>query len=280
MYYTISHTTNYAYTILGQSVSGTIHSVYKKTINLVLNGQLLSLQAANSPVSPLSLITELDALEFESLDASPGQSFTISNSQILFSSCCFSFSHAQTSHTKLTTALSAKHISSLRDTLADTLRTSDAVGFQPLFTASSDLSSSPVLSAAKKQLLACDQHYSYDAYNLASESLVALLGLGIGLTPSGDDFLCGVLAGLQLLGMYRHPFSGFLRTEIKAHLEDTNDISAAFLTCALQNQYSTAINMLINSPSVHQITTTFADIGHSSGIDTLCGVLYAFQLCI
>ena len=54
-----------AYHILQSHAVGHVHSVYRKTINLQFGEQLVSLQTASSPVSPLSLITELsqDAME-------------------------------------------------------------------------------------------------------------------------------------------------------------------------------------------------------------------------
>ena len=101
-----------------------------------------------------------------------------------------------------------------------------------------------------------------------------LIGLGIGLTPSGDDFLCGVLAGLTLLGLRDSQDFRHLSAEISRNLAKTNAISAAFLRCAMDGQFSEAL-VTLGSVSFSQSLQMFHDIGHSSGADTLCGLYFA-----
>lgn len=105
-----------------------------------------------------------------------------------------------------------------------------------------------------------------------------LIGLGVGLTPSGDDFLCGVLAGLYIQGKEFSEFAYRLRDNIRKNLHRTNDISAAFLSCAMDGHFSHAVNELWNNPSTEQISKMFHEIGHSSGMDTLCGIYFLFFL--
>ena len=54
---------------------------------------------------------------------------------------------------------------------------------------------SMMLVAAKKKIERCTRLYRNKKYTETGIELARLIGLGIGLTPSGDDFLCGVLAG-------------------------------------------------------------------------------------
>ena len=61
----ITRTSQYAFDFLNRHRRGAVHSVYKKTINLEMDGQLLAIQVSGSPLSPLSLITDQTA---ESLD--------------------------------------------------------------------------------------------------------------------------------------------------------------------------------------------------------------------
>lgn len=118
-------------------------------------------------------------------------------------------------------------------------------------------------------------HYTTAAHNLSS-----LIGLGIGLTPSGDDFLCGVLAGFILRGMDCHPFAAAVREQLQQKLENTNDISRIFLHCALQGQFSEAVCSLTKATSPAKLSAAFHAIGHSSGMDTLCGILYVLKLTL
>ena len=66
----ITHTSTYADNILCQCSSGIVHSVYNKTINIQTEGQLLALQSAASPLSPVSLVTNLEQEDLAS-PASP-----------------------------------------------------------------------------------------------------------------------------------------------------------------------------------------------------------------
>ena len=59
---------------------------------------------------------------------------------------------------------------------------------------------SMMLVAAKKKIEQCTRLYRNKEYTETGIELARLIGLGIGLTPSGDDSLCGVLAGLILTG--------------------------------------------------------------------------------
>src|SRR5699024_12032683 len=71
MKYHITETASFAAGILSQYSTGTVHSVYRKTINLHLGPALVALQAASSPLSPVSLITDLQAPEMEALSIQP-----------------------------------------------------------------------------------------------------------------------------------------------------------------------------------------------------------------
>src|SRR5690606_34858462 len=62
-----------------------------------------------------------------------------------------------------------------------------------------------------------------------------LLGLGPGLTPSGDDFLAGALAALYGVGARDHV--QLLWSKLEPCLSSaTNEISAAHLRCAASGQ--------------------------------------------
>jgi hypothetical protein len=49
------------------------------------------------------------------------------------------------------------------------------------------------------------------------------------------------------------------------------------LDCSVQHHFSLAVNSLTDLPSADRILNVFSAIGHSSGIDTLCGVAYGLS---
>jgi len=104
-----------------------------------------------------------------------------------------------------------------------------------------------------------------------------LLGLGPGLTPSGDDFLGGVMLALVALG-YRS-----LARPIEVHVlasarDRTNAISAAHLRCAARGEGSAAIHGLLAAlcgQSMRSMSIwgrAVDQIGHSSGWDMVAGI--------
>ena len=135
-----------------------------------------------------------------------------------------------------------------------------------------------ILKAVKNHLLTIQEMAKAPKPSLSeiTKELAHLIGLGIGLTPSGDDFLTGILAGLILCDQDQSPFALKLKEEVPKHLQDTNDISRAFLSCALKGQFSQTIKILQEHPDIDAagLQENFLKIGHSSGIDTLCGIYF------
>lgn len=115
--------------------------------------------------------------------------------------------------------------------------------------------------------------------------LESLLGLGPGLTPSGDDFIVGALVALHLLGC------GELRDALWRSLralapESTNEISGAHLSAAARGFASAALHDILNDVLAGNADRLDARIraidaiGHTSGWDALAGavaVLHAWS---
>lgn len=283
MNYKIKTSTIYIEQLLSQMKGTTshLHSVYRKTINISAGDSLIALQTAGSPVSPISLITNLNEKEMSHLGICTGDIVHFSDESIEINGCnsCYRFSHSDPViyDTHLTGTLPYPNVHRLAANIKSAVSSVDTGGFEILFNQKTNENTSLMLLAAKDRISQSFSLYTTEKYSESSAELARLIGLGIGLTPSGDDFLCGVLAGLQLAGASSHPFTHSLREAIRLHLSDTVDVSAAFLRCALENQYSLAVNSLHDIPCAREIKDTFLKIGHSSGIDTLCGIWYAFQ---
>ena len=111
-----------------------------------------------------------------------------------------------------------------------------------------------------------------------SERCASLIGLGHGTTPSGDDFLSGLLAGLDFSG------AGDLSKELVEGLPDpaglTTHIGARQLLQAYQGRHLEAMAQLLlgDSPEkVREAAQQIVGIGASSGRDLLRGVLLALD---
>ena len=111
---------------------------------------------------------------------------------------------------------------------------------------------------------------------------VDLLGLGPGLTPSGDDLLCGVLVALHAVG--ETDMARALYAEIaKAAPSATSPISGAFLRAAAEGLGCEALHAAIAAILEGQIEAlagrveALGRIGHTSGWDALAGALLVLQ---
>ena len=117
----------------------------------------------------------------------------------------------------------------------------------------------------------------------APASVRPLIGLGSGLTPSGDDLLVGYLAGLWCAvrnSRERTQFvTGLGETVIRlSHL--TNAISRTYLTHAARGQVSSRLADLAeaicrgeNSDRLLAAAESAMQVGHTSGMDAVTGLL-------
>lgn len=275
MNYSVTAASGYAIRLVGSHNHGAVHSVYRKAINLSLDGQLVALQAAGSPLSPISLILPLSEGEIAALPVAVGDPISASPGMLQIGQlCAFSFAHVRPQDLALASALPKEQLAILEERILQALSSQDAGSFELLLSNPERAGQIPFLAIAKERLCHSSQALSLSEWEEGAQSLCRLMGLGLGLTPGGDDFLCGVLAGLILCDSQAHPFARILEEEIAEHLSDTNDISAAFLRCALDGQFSQAVHSLRSLPTQAQILSVFSEIGHSSGTDTLCGIAY------
>lgn len=278
----ITETASFAAHILKHHPVGSVHSVYRKTINLNFGTHLISLQSASSPLSPISLITSLDEMEMKTLSVHPGDPVTVHGQTLTIFSAegltVFTLTNATVFPSFVPNCFSDISMSAIEEAI----RISESGGISELFSekkqkASSDFGKEAFLSIARTRMTDAETFLQDDLYEEACRALVQMLGLGIGLTPSGDDFLCGVLAGLLFSGKWNHSFSRLLRQELSFHLGDTNDISRAFLSCALSQHFSRPVKELPSCKDTYAVLSSFGQIGHSSGIDSLCGIYFILR---
>lgn len=111
-----------------------------------------------------------------------------------------------------------------------------------------------------------------------------LVGRGLGLTPSGDDVLCGFGTGLRFLYSEAYPKAWNLYTRAVRDMvpSKTTRVSEAYLE-AMCRRYANAdyLNLLdaIRSGRLDDLPAlieTVLNVGHTSGADSLLGFAAAF----
>ena len=113
----------------------------------------------------------------------------------------------------------------------------------------------------------------------------ALLGLGQGLTPSGDDVLTGMFL---VLGLEGSPFQGtdqLLGTLLTGCEEQTTEVSWQMLTAAASGYYKEALVEFAEAlggggDQLRPAAEHILSIGHSSGRDLLLGCLTAWEVLL
>jgi len=122
----------------------------------------------------------------------------------------------------------------------------------------------------------------------AVRDLAKLVGLGEGLTPSGDDILVGVLAGLDASREVSDDAAA-LRTKLRAELERgtsrTTRLAAQMLDAAAAGFYAEPVLGVLETlaapkpgaKALERAVAALLAIGHRSGGDTLRGISAALE---
>ncbi|HJS32433.1 MAG TPA: DUF2877 domain-containing protein [Alphaproteobacteria bacterium] len=134
-----------------------------------------------------------------------------------------------------------------------------------------------LLRAAAGPLEALRNWVSSDVQREQPARAVDLLGLGPGLTPSGDDALGGALIALQAYGR-AHAARDLSDLLLAAPLAATGTISRAHLACAIDGEGHETLHTLLSAlasagpEAIIAATERVTAIGQSSGWDTMAGV--------
>ncbi len=108
-------------------------------------------------------------------------------------------------------------------------------------------------------------------------------GVGPGLTPGGDDFLCGMLIALNVLQAFFQRDSSQMIAQVYELGKSANPFTQAFLHCAAKGQligkYKEWIiaSVTPDTATVINRTRELLSIGSTSGADTAVGFLLTVQ---
>lgn len=123
----------------------------------------------------------------------------------------------------------------------------------------------------------------------AALSAGALIGAGIGLTPTGDDFLCGLLLALRRAGRDgAKALARRLSAGVSQALETraTTDVSRQMLRFHLCGRaprlYEQLVEDLLDGACgrIPEDLLKLAEVGYSSGIDFACGAAGGLHLLL
>ena len=269
-----------------------VHSVFRTSANLLYHGQLVTLLDDTRPLYPCAvrLGGPLPAL-------TAGEPVLLCRERILFprSGTTVMLDRAQVTSLSLLSppsTLQQPHpaaAEALRETI---LTRGKPEGFAPLLTmleaSPSPLPDNPYVRYAADRIPALFAALRQRDAEAAGEAAYSIAGCGIGLTPSADDFLCGVMASVLASAIARGEPNKWL--PITAAMAEraaprTNLISAAFLRQAACGQLSSDVLTLIRTlyssvlslrlPSAAMNVIAF---GETSGTDILTGIYFGQKI--
>ncbi|MDI2586920.1 DUF2877 domain-containing protein [Psychrobacillus sp. NEAU-3TGS] len=114
--------------------------------------------------------------------------------------------------------------------------------------------------------------------DLLEKVLRYFLGRGQGLTPSGDDMIVGMLAFDAVSPTLSTSFYKKVSELIEGE-SITTDVAREYLRYALKQEFSSTVSNLVNAladgnaPNFEKVLYDLVEVGHSSGLDTVLGIL-------
>jgi len=114
----------------------------------------------------------------------------------------------------------------------------------------------------------------------------SLRGLGFGLTPSGDDFLCGCLTGLSFVEANLSADLGVIKDAVYDNALTKNLIANSFTWCAYNGRVNEKARALLSAlagfDESRLISTAKAALknGHTSGADFCAGLVYGCEAAL
>jgi hypothetical protein len=252
-----------------------VHSVFASACNFVAHDQLLTLVAPRAGGGPTTLLLRNPApCRLESLfDIGEIMSMRVTE-------LCSRRVVLRLEHTNLWRPLAARpllapmeieeNVAIVRTRLAQRPRPVSVIGNR----------AAPVVDA-----LACATR-ALDFEDTTLNLVERLVGWGEGLTPAGDDFLVGWIAGLDALAITpgRRRFRAYVGPALARLSAHTTAIAAHFLRLAAAGHYVEVLEhvrdaVLCESDrvAVHRAVDATLGIGATSGADMLSGLLSAIE---
>ena len=273
---------------LPQTGEGTVIAVFARSFYLAnAAGELACIGPPGLGRGPLSLLCDLPrALDWQARGLRPGhivrhldEALHIDGIGSLLLADAFVWQPPPT--TTWDTATLARGLAGLAAATHET----GAGGFAPLVAtlARNDpvtACASPLLQLAASGIVALAEWLVAPGKNLPRDEAAILLGLGPGLTPSGDDLVGGAMIALHTLGRADMALQ-LARWALPLARERTGAISLAHLACAADGEGCAALHDLLNAllaadaAGIAAGVAALAAIGHSSGWDMLAGATLA-----
>lgn len=260
-------------------VFGKVHSVYGRVMNIMVGGNLFALHPGTIGWTPMSMALEMGETDFGFIHAKKDTQVVAESSGLCIGGQFFSIKGAEILKSTLTIAddgQNAEKTNRLYQAAIGYLRhTDDRGGFSGAATGREDEIdfTGKYLREIYSDFVRAIEEKKEDKLDCKIHKFI---GVGNGLTPSGDDFLVGFLFVLFLNHNLPKALFERLIHEVKINIYRTTDLSGTFLQYACQGKFGEYLlelgNSLANESGITEWIEKIGALGHSSGIDTLTGI--------
>lgn len=256
-----------------------IHSVFVRTINIILNNELYTIASNQLDNAPATLI--IDLASFENFDFAPNDSITLSDSKMKLSdSLCIDLNSAipwksdlpayPVNDDQLIENVCFAKEFIIEKGKAEWLR-GMGVNQTPFYTEMGRM-----LRERTSDLI---NNFLFEDIDTNLKRAMKLVGLGQGLTPSGDDFLVGVMLAFSTIKDDLSNKENWASQVVRESKEKTNLISHSALRYAEFGETRESIGLLIQAlftekkEVVEQELLNVMKIGSSSGTEMTWGII-------
>lgn len=287
-------------------VFGLVHSTFQRVVNISLPGNnLISISRSDVSNSPTNVVTDLSIVEdYRKYEIRPDMTVSVKDNVMRLGFMFINLEEATRWTPAIYKELTGLPITQIAVNIsrlahwADSLPDSYGLAFFiPHISA---------LLAGDFNMPSCSDHFLEIAFSAITglcrslqqadriglrENTAKLIGLGPGLTPSGDDLLAGLMASLIYTQKITNrpkafPIQELCNTVCDLARTRTNDISRQLLTFAAKGEVPETMETFILAvltkpeaelePAARQLT----NVGASSGSDQLLGIILGISLYV
>ncbi|HEU5198465.1 MAG TPA: DUF2877 domain-containing protein [Ktedonobacterales bacterium] len=291
----LSHSTAIVPMLDLPTTRGSIHSVFPRAANLLLGGRLLTLHARETPCAPNGLVLALRANQKPLAGLQPGMVCLVERGVITIPAANLRLDPQQSQPWNPRPQLASgvcppkrvqENLGLLETYLSAHASTDGLAGLaclQPEASPEKARASSRLLTTARLATQNLLDGIAQQRMSLARQGVSALIGLGPGLTPSGDDVLTGLIAATLVLGeALEQPVMFYQRLSAEAlalAYSRTNKISSTWIEYAGRGEVAEHLGRLFEALTQHdrslieQAAQEVLSSGATSGGDLLAGII-------
>ncbi len=259
---------------------GTVHSIFKNSINILLSSNsMITLQSDDVIITPLSISLKFCPDSLQNIGFQVGENvwWDCDSSTIMINNLSVNILKAEQydGYFDYSKNMKIHHKSDLA--ILKTYRQTDDFVFSNSIAKSSYIKCFLATENLSKAVELADE-------NKAKEAVYGLVGLGQGLTPTGDDMLLGFLSTACLFKKHREFIYSLKEYILKTVKERSTDISYEFIRCMFDFEYSQPIKDILcavldgDKKRCSDAAKQLLSFGSSSGRDCLYGMAVGMEL--